>query len=293
MSDVHCAVCGEPWDSYGITHGDMLWWEARLFRQGAGCPCCEGEGGSPDAEEQHLRDRVIDVALDDDVDPVGDVTSQRPAWERPEDVALWECAGCGVKLLWSSDYKPPAEGKALERVRQAVAEEAELQGDWRLASLTDSAKLGTLPLIWARGSKAEPDSYLPRMSRDDGRGGVQCYCDNCCESCEDCGDLLIDVEGEEPEGVYDQDDMTWRCLDCHETHRQEEHAEAVTDALERAAARYDTDLPDEATTGDAILDFADTVEWYPEEPAPKDSVIEVEMRRRGWLPDTEERDDEP
>lgn len=40
MSDILCAKCGEPWDSYGIGNGDMTAPEARRFRKGEGCPCC-------------------------------------------------------------------------------------------------------------------------------------------------------------------------------------------------------------------------------------------------------------
>jgi len=36
MSDIRCVVCGEPWEAYGVNHGDMLPWEAKLFRAGAG-----------------------------------------------------------------------------------------------------------------------------------------------------------------------------------------------------------------------------------------------------------------
>lgn len=45
MSDIYCRKCGEPWDSYGITHsigdGDMTEAEAKRFRRGEGCPSCD------------------------------------------------------------------------------------------------------------------------------------------------------------------------------------------------------------------------------------------------------------
>lgn len=40
MSDIRCAICGEPWDAYGVRHGDMTPPEADLFLQGRGCPDC-------------------------------------------------------------------------------------------------------------------------------------------------------------------------------------------------------------------------------------------------------------
>ena len=40
MSDIICAKCGEPWDAYGLDHGDTTEEEARKIRQGKGCPSC-------------------------------------------------------------------------------------------------------------------------------------------------------------------------------------------------------------------------------------------------------------
>ena len=38
--DVICAQCGEPWEYYGIHHGDVEEHEIRPFLKGEGCPCC-------------------------------------------------------------------------------------------------------------------------------------------------------------------------------------------------------------------------------------------------------------
>lgn len=38
--DVYCRVCGEPWDYYGVKHGDMTPEEAERFLRGEGCPSC-------------------------------------------------------------------------------------------------------------------------------------------------------------------------------------------------------------------------------------------------------------
>lgn len=40
MSDVYCSKCGEPWDYYGVKHGDMLPHERDKFLRGEGCPSC-------------------------------------------------------------------------------------------------------------------------------------------------------------------------------------------------------------------------------------------------------------
>jgi len=47
MSDIKCKQCGEPWDTYGVSHGDMTEHEAKQFRAGKGCPCCRPVPRSP------------------------------------------------------------------------------------------------------------------------------------------------------------------------------------------------------------------------------------------------------
>ena len=42
MADIRCRVCGEPWDSYGVYHGDMDDEGRQIFLAGKGCPCCHG-----------------------------------------------------------------------------------------------------------------------------------------------------------------------------------------------------------------------------------------------------------
>jgi len=41
MGDIFCAKCGEPWDGYGVFHGDMNREEVRKFLNGEGCPSCD------------------------------------------------------------------------------------------------------------------------------------------------------------------------------------------------------------------------------------------------------------
>ena len=38
--DLICNVCGEPWDNWGVSHGDMIKVEKRRFYAGKGCPSC-------------------------------------------------------------------------------------------------------------------------------------------------------------------------------------------------------------------------------------------------------------
>src|SRR5262247_3947338 len=100
MSDVKCVVCGEPWDFYGITHGDMETWEAKLFKQGAGCPSCQGTPPSTPWEPQGIAD--VEYG---DLDPALRIAAlerfqagKAPRWERPAPTVLWTCDGCGVEV---------------------------------------------------------------------------------------------------------------------------------------------------------------------------------------------------
>src|SRR5580658_10140548 len=103
MSDICCVVCGEPWDAYGVRHGDMLPWEAKLFKAGAGCPSCEGvlNGWEPETLE--------DVENGDE-DPFERIAAAervangtKPEWKRPEDPIHWTCDGCGVQVITNLD----------------------------------------------------------------------------------------------------------------------------------------------------------------------------------------------
>lgn len=103
MSDIKCVVCGEEWEAYGIDHGDLLPWEAKLFKQGAGCPECEGEpnGWKPES--------ISDVENGDE-DPMLRILAREafedgtaPKWERPSDPIHWTCNGCGVEIITNLD----------------------------------------------------------------------------------------------------------------------------------------------------------------------------------------------
>lgn len=105
MSDIHCIVCGEPWDAYGVNHGDMLPWEAKLFRAGAGCPSCEGQ-----APETPWEPRGISDVENGDGDPMERIMAleryqdgKAPKWERPTDPILWTCDACGVQVVRDQD----------------------------------------------------------------------------------------------------------------------------------------------------------------------------------------------
>lgn len=155
--DIRCSVCGEP---YEAAHLDMLPWEAKLFNQGAGCPCCEGVKPASVVEDDAwidgLQDRLLN-GLDDYgqqdlliADPDG---AHRPKWERPADEEVWRCDGCGVQVMRSAD-----DGEIYTK------------GDYHICRELDHAK-----------------EYDPVLERD----GYK-YCHACVVSCDNCGEQYVD-----------------------------------------------------------------------------------------------------
>src|SRR6266542_702522 len=129
MSDIHCAVCGEPWDSYGARHGDMAPWEYRLFRQGAGCPCCEGNAPAEHIDE-HLRSVVMNDEDPDSFALLHAPDATRPKWARPPDQVLFECAGCGARLERDIDLNNDAPADLAVSWRNVPAVNAFASRDW-------------------------------------------------------------------------------------------------------------------------------------------------------------------
>ena len=69
MSDILCAVCGEPWDAYGVGHGDMTPEEAERFLAGVGCPVCEcGAISSPAGDPWAAAESELEWSDDDPMD---------------------------------------------------------------------------------------------------------------------------------------------------------------------------------------------------------------------------------
>lgn len=107
MSDVKCVVCGEPWDYYGVNHGDMEAWEADLFKKGAGCPCCEG---IPPNGKHWEPETISDIENGDD-DPILRLNAwknsldKKMPWKKPEPKIFWTCEGCGVQVIGDPSYK--------------------------------------------------------------------------------------------------------------------------------------------------------------------------------------------
>lgn len=179
--DINCAICNEPWDSWGANHGDMKAWEYDLFRKGAGCPSCEGErpeGLNPDdAEITHLRSIVFGGTDDPDsfdrLHALGD--KDRPKWIEPEPDKLWTCAGCGVSVVVSLDA--PLDGNKPSQDDEWL----EWYGGDRVHYQGSSFAYSYGSLYNAEDPEREP------MRELDG----QHYCPGCVDRCAECGDPIF------------------------------------------------------------------------------------------------------
>jgi hypothetical protein len=63
--DIECALCGEPWDAYGVRHHlDMTREEARRFLRGEGCPGCRFGEDQERVLPEGNRERFLGSLLD-------------------------------------------------------------------------------------------------------------------------------------------------------------------------------------------------------------------------------------
>ncbi len=53
--DLYCKRCGEPWDFYGVMHGDLTDEERERFSKGEGCPACFGKPWRRNPSGQNWR----------------------------------------------------------------------------------------------------------------------------------------------------------------------------------------------------------------------------------------------
>ena len=200
MSDIHCPVCGEPWDAYGVNHGDMLAWEAKLFKAGAGCPSCEGEapeGTDVEAcELEHAKNVVLDVADDDPhayeiANRLGvlALSKDRPAWKRPEDMICWSCESCRASVMLDAD-----DNKTLYWISKKYKCDTLLERRW------DEALIAT-------AKNADHSAPLNLTINK------TAYCPGCVEECGECGSLEFADNLILPQGHYGKDEAV--CEDCY------------------------------------------------------------------------------
>jgi hypothetical protein len=239
MGDLLCRVCSEPWDAWGLHHGDVMAWEAKLFKAGAGCPSCKGvppEGTSPadaDARELAAVESMADNWDDPDSFPLvldtfaSAVTGKMPArrpWKAPEQKVLWQCAGCEVKAVASLRFSLCEENPP--------DQQREWQGGQRVHYLRGVAfTTSDIP------GQDDPEETAPHTI--DGKP----YCDNCAATCDGDGCRASifqrsDLQGDSYDAgsafSFEGDYHNSYCVACFEQLSAEQAIE------DKASARRDT-----------------------------------------------------
>ncbi len=75
MSDITCARCGEPWDTYEVFH-EFEPAEKEEFLSGKRCPSCTGKSIAPDTRTvEAWAESLLDSS--DDPDPLLERIEQR------------------------------------------------------------------------------------------------------------------------------------------------------------------------------------------------------------------------
>ena len=70
--DVICAQCGEPWEYYGIEHGDFEAEDIEPFFKGENCPSCKNQPDRQKKDEEGLGkfwEQHFDTLLEATDDP--------------------------------------------------------------------------------------------------------------------------------------------------------------------------------------------------------------------------------
>jgi len=63
MPNINCTVCGEPWDRYGLYHGDVSPGQADAILSGKGCPSCSGFHPETDADHGYDPGAIDDASI--------------------------------------------------------------------------------------------------------------------------------------------------------------------------------------------------------------------------------------
>jgi len=104
--DVHCHKCGEPWDSYGLFHGDVYAWQADAIINGAGCPSCEGQSVEHELTFAEMDEHEVALEGNDPFDE-----TKVLEYKRPPKVVLWKCTKCKhEETQWPDDLQYDGRG---------------------------------------------------------------------------------------------------------------------------------------------------------------------------------------
>ena len=160
--DIKCIKCGEPWDVYGLNHGDVAAWEADSIKQGIGCPACLGEKKNELSIMEHMDN---ETSLEGNII----IESNKSYGPETDYVEICHCEECGEK--YSIDVnKIYYSGK--EKI---------IYGDLGFYCLNESSDI---------------ESYI-KLESDWARidGKLMCQtCFNKYQECDECGGLFHEDE---------------------------------------------------------------------------------------------------
>lgn len=206
--DLICTICAEPWDAWGVNHGDMRRWEARLFKQGAGCPCCEGIKPSNMTEDESLaalQDRLL-INPDEEGPSAGLLAladgCAPPKWEAPPPTVLWQCAGCGVQVVSDPGNAYPD------------GDSGDTELEWRGGQRVHYRRGYARP-YGERSSDEEPCSEPPFTIAE------QPYCYGCASECGECDTPIfarsdLETDPYDPGYAFPREGRRAVCCDCYE-----------------------------------------------------------------------------
>lgn len=249
MGTIRCSVCSEPWDAYGVFHGDMLNWQAELFKTGAGCPCCEGtppEGVDPEESRfSQARDIILGGAWDDphafsSVNELG-LEVKRPEWKRPEDPVVFTCEQCSGEIrrnieetleIFHEERCPP---KMIGLYWQGgrYKEMYSHGSEWNqcLLDCVEQTSHGTLDkcIFGGRASRTFT-AKLKTKAPEQWTLNDKFYCPGCVENCGDCNTLCFNEELVLPEGkIRPGDAVCEECIGKYDNDDEEDQDSSTED----------------------------------------------------------------
>lgn len=235
MADILCAVCGEPWDRWGVSHGDITPGEAEMILQGRGCPACEGERDPEDCED-HEMEALQSAAESWDGCPIGAMDRMLSGAHKPYDPTSIKpkggehrvCSDCGVVV--------------------STATMPDTHEEWRRGELGEPATIHT-----TRSGRLHRWRDLDLEDIRILESGA--YCAVCAPDCDHCGDPVIPDD----DHYTRQEGMTVEHYhaDCLCTVQGEEHGRYVADHVDRVMSRHDLES-DNVDYGR----LADDLGWY-------------------------------
>lgn len=233
MSDVLCAVCNEPWDTYHLRH-DAPPWVAPLFYAGAGCEACEGIPPANVKEEETaaaMREKAAHSFVFSDND-AGEgegllMGAPRPAWRKPKAEMVWACSGddCRAHIIRDPDWREGTPGAFVVR-----------DMSYRDCREVEQATL-------AEAVYAATDDY-------DGRHCVACVREHTCSECSVWCD-----GGTMPDPTDPYNGRSGVCEDCYSRLESEAADESFPDAIRETARRLLKGAPAERVI-DLVWDAA-------------------------------------